>query len=101
MLKAEASWPNNAGQNTRSAASHVWGMWQSYLKLSEHLLFCEATSSSRAPALSPHLPLKKDKTMQTDGDTPRQAMGICLMTPDSAESSLNPHVMVNIYIDVV
>lgn len=39
--------------------------------------------------------------MQTDGDTPRQAMGICLMTPDSAESSLNAHMMVNIYADVV
>lgn len=39
--------------------------------------------------------------MQTDGDTPRQAMGICLMTPDSAESSFNPYVMVNIYADAV
>lgn len=76
-------------------------MWQSYLKLSEHLLFCEDTSPSRAPALSPHLPLKKDKTMQTDGDTPRQAMGICLMTPDSAGSSFNPHAMVNIHPDAV
>lgn len=37
--------------------------------------------------------------MQTDGDTPRQAMGICLMTPDSDENSLNPHVLVNIYAD--
>lgn len=39
--------------------------------------------------------------MQTDGDTPREAMGICLMTPDSAESSLNPHVVVSIYADAV
>lgn len=39
--------------------------------------------------------------MQTDGDTPRQAMGIFLMTPDSAESSFNPHAVVNIYADAV